>query len=140
MKHSRSTLVPHFDKSRPVTVYTKVTLKEQWEHKMRVYFNIESVEVGIDTMWYCSICTYPSMKKSLIPVNVWVFGLVVNMIRCTQQGDWILQLVDDNVLLKVLVIQYTMLLPEGDKVVAITISQGPRLTYQQKNQGRFLNK
>ena len=50
IKHRRSTLLSHFEKSSPFTVYTEVASKAQQQHSMRVSFDTESVEVGIDKL------------------------------------------------------------------------------------------
>ena len=57
------------------------------------------------------------MMNNLLTVNTQVVGLVRNRIRRTQQGYWILPLVDYNKLLIVVVIPDTLLLPEAGRML-----------------------
>ena len=68
-------------------------------------------------MCYQSICTDISMMKNLHPGNAQLSCLGVNRIRCTQQVDWIIPLVDDNGILTVVVILYTILLLEAGRML-----------------------
>ena len=53
------------------------------------------------------------MMKILCPVNMQVFSLGIKRIRCTNQGNWLLPLVDYNGMLKAVVVPDTILSTEA---------------------------
>ena len=57
------------------------------------------------------------MMNNLRPGNAQVVSLGGKRVMCTQQGDWLLPLVDDNGILTVVVILYTILLLEAGRML-----------------------